>query len=257
MTGTVTDPLAAEWLKLRTVQSTFYTLFAVAMFVPMAGLLAWQTAAAWDTASTARRAELATMHPEDGLLMFVQLAIAALGVLAITSEYATGMIRTTFVGVPRRGRVLGAKSLVVGAVALVAGQVSVFAMYFLTDLVIGDRAIPLYSTAFTDEVPRLLALGLSVMVVGLLGLGLGALTRSTTGALTLVAALLFVFPTMGRLLPAPWDDRFTAVTLPRLPLQLAGAYDSYLSPLGALAALAAYVLLTLVAAHVALHRRDA
>jgi ABC-2 type transport system permease protein len=253
----VIDTVAAEWLKLRSVQSTFYALFAVAMFVPMAGLLAWQTATAWDAADAARRAELATMRPEDGLLMFVQLAIAALGVLAITSEYATGTIRTTFVAVPRRGVVLGAKSLVVGAVALVAGQVSVLAMFWLSRLVVGDREIPLYSTAFGDEVPRLLALGLSVMVVGLLGLGLGVLTRSTTGALTMVAALLFVFPTMGRLLPAPWDDRFTAVTLPQLPLQLAGADDAYLSPPGALAALAAYILLALAAAHAALRRRDA
>jgi ABC-2 type transport system permease protein len=218
----MTDLLAAEWVKLRSVQSTFYVLFAVALFVAMSGLIAWQTASAWDTADPARRTELAAMTPESGLLMFVQLCVAALGVLVITSEYATGTIRTTLTAVPQRGWMLAAKSVLVGALALLVGQVSVFAMFFLSRLVVGDRQIPSYLLSVTEELPRLLSLGLSVMVVGLVGLGLGTITRSTVGALTAVVALLFVFPTMGRLLPEPWNERFVAVTLNQLPSQLAG-----------------------------------
>jgi hypothetical protein len=253
----VSDLVAAEWVKLRSVQSTFYAVFAVVMFVAMSGLIAWQTASGWDVADAARRAEFRSMTPEDGLLMFVQLCVAALGVLAVTSEYATGMIRTTLTAVPQRGRMLASKAVLVGALALVIGQVSAFAMFFLSRWIVGDRPIPGYLSDFVDDVPRLLSLGLSVMVVGLVGLGLGVVTRSTTGALTAVAALLFVFPTMGQLLPAPWDQRFVALTLNALPSQLAGADGSYLSPGAALAALLGYVVLALGGAWLVLRHNDA
>lgn len=253
----MSDLVAAEWVKLRSVQSSFYVVFAVAMFVAMSGLIAWQTISGWDAADAARRADFHPSAPENGLLMFVQLCVAALGVLAVTSEYATGMIRTTLTAVPQRGWMLAAKALLVGGVALVIGQVSAFAMYFLSRAIVGDRPIPGFLTSFADSVPRLLSLGLSVMVVGLVGLGLGVITRSTTGALTAVVALLFVFPTMGQLLPAPWDDQFIAVTLNALPSQLAGAEGSLLSPVAALAVLLGYVAAALLAAWAVLRGNDA
>lgn len=253
----MSDLVAAEWVKLRSVQSTFYAVFAVVLFVAMSGLIAWQTAGRWDAASSAQQGEFHSMTPESGLLMFVQLCVAALGVLAVTSEYATGMIRTTLTAVPQRGWMLAAKASLVGAIALVIGQVSAFAMFFLSRLIVGDRPIPGYLTQVVDEVPRLLSLGLSVMVVGLVGLGLGVITRSTTGALTAVVALLFVFPTLGQLLPKPWDERFVALTLNALPSQLAGADGSYFPPGVAAAALLGYVVLALGAAWVVLRTNDA
>jgi ABC-2 type transport system permease protein len=253
----VSDLVAAEWVKLRSVQSTFYTVFAVVMFVAMSGLIAWQTASGWDGADLARRAEFRSMTPENGLLMFVQLCVAALGVLAVTSEYATGMIRTTLTAVPQRGWLLAAKGALIGFVALVVGHVSVFAMFFLSRLIVGDRPVPGYVSSFADELPRLLSLGLSVMVVGLVGLGLGVITRSTVGALTVVVALLFVFPTMGQLLPKPWNERFVAITLNALPSQLAGAEGSLLSPGAALAVLLGYVVVALGAAWLVLRTNDA
>lgn len=249
--------VGAEWIKLRTVHSTFYLVFMVALFIPMSALIAWQSATGWDAATAAERAAHQPTTPENGLLMMVQLCVAALGVLAITSEYASGMIRTTFVTMPRRGAVLLAKAVVVGAVSLVVGQVTVFAMYLLARLVIGDRPIPAYRTALAEEIPRLSSLGVSALVVGLIGLGLGALTRSTAGGLTIAAALLFVFPTFGRLLPEPWDERFTSVTLPRLPLGLAGAPDALLSPPWAALAMAGYVVAVLGLAVVVVQNRDA
>lgn len=245
---------ASEWLKLRSVPSTFYLLFTVAAVTGLSALLAWQLVNSWDPSQAANAQ---AMRPEKALLLFVQLALGVLGVLAFTSEYATGTIMPTLIAVPQRGRVLAAKTAVVAVVGLLTGQASVFAMFFLTRLVVGDRPIPLYAPALVDEIPLLLSLGVSVMVVTLLGLGLGAVTRSTAGALTALVALLFVVPPLGRLLPHPWDDRFTAVMLPLLPEQLAGVPDAYLTPLGAAAALAVYVAAALTAAAVVLHHRDA
>jgi ABC-2 type transport system permease protein len=152
---------------------------------------------------------------------------------------------------------LAAKTLVVAAAAWVVGQAGVAAMFFLARLVVGDRTIPIYAPAVAEEVPRLLALGASVVVVACVGLGLGVLTRSTAGALTSVTALLFVLPPLGQLLPSPWGERYFALTLQQLPQQLAGAPDAYLSPLGAAAAMAAYLAAALAAAWLALRVRDA
>jgi ABC-2 type transport system permease protein len=113
--------------------------------------------------------------PETGLLMFVQLCVASLGVLAVTSEYATGTIRTSLLCVPRRGLLLAGKSTVVGLAALFLGQVSVFAMFFLGRWIVGDRTIPAYATAVSEEVPRLLSLGLSLLAYVVAALAAAAL----------------------------------------------------------------------------------
>lgn len=255
--GVLPAAVRSEWRKLRSVPSTLTIVVAAGLIVAVSALAAWQLVTAWETADPARRADLAAYHPEDGLLLFLQLCLAALGVLAVTSEYATGMIRTTFMAVPQRGSVLTAKAAVVGVVALLVGQTSVVAMFLLGRLVIGDRPFAAVTTPLAEQTPRLVGLGLSVLVVALVGLGMGVVTRSTAGALTVVAALLFVAPTMGQLLPEPWNARVRAVSLAQLPQELAGGPGTLLSPAGALLAMAAYVAVALTAAAVTLHRRDA
>lgn len=256
----MTDVLAAEWLKIRTVRSTQYILTVAVTGVLLSGLVALGWAHSWDTTPPGNRENFRGMTVEQSLLPFVQLYLAVLGVLAITSEYATGMIRTTLAIVPARRTVLAAKAVVVAAIALVAGVVSVFAMHLLSGAVIGDRPMSGYTAPLADRIPLLLSHGLSVMVVALVGLGLGTVTRSTAGALSAVAALLFFLPPLPRLLPDPWDDRLSAVMLPALADQLADAVprgDALLSPPAALAVMAAYVGAALAAASLAITRRDA
>ena len=192
-----------------------------------------------------------------------QLSFAVLGVLAITAEYATGMIRTSLTDVPRRSRLLAAKAVTVGAVAGAVGLGSLTAAFLAGRAIVGDRSIDFATAPVTEHLPLLLASGLSVPVVALVALGLGTILRSTAGAIGAVVGLLCVVPAVPRQMPDPWRDRVASVLLPNLTTELAGAanpttaFHGALPPLGALAVLAAYVVITLGSATILINRRDA
>jgi ABC-2 type transport system permease protein len=254
----------AEWWKIRSVRSTYYVLGVVLGAVVVAALLAWYAGNSWDHATPERRGQF-SLGPMSELVAWVaQMLLAVLGVLAITSEYSTGMIRTSLTAVPRRGRLLAAKAAVVAAVALVVGEAATFVAFFASRQIIGNRPMRFYTSSVASQLPLLLALGLSVMVFALVGLGLGVVLRSTAGAIVTVAALWYLLPAVASFLPAPWNERLASLMLMSLPRELAGEQSAgvaqmhgVLSPWGALAVLAGYVALPLGAAALALRRRDA
>ena len=130
------DVLTSEWTKLRSVRSTYWTLL-VAVVTPI-GISALVAVALANAASTA--------PPVDPLLPglisqeYAVLAVGVLGVLAFSTEYSTGLIRTTFAAVPRRRAVLAAKAAVIGALTLVAGEVVAFASFALVQAVLSGQA---------------------------------------------------------------------------------------------------------------------
>ncbi len=160
---------------------------------------------------------------------------------------------------PRRLALLAGKAVVVAAGTLVVGQLVAFVSFAATWLIVGDRPPPIapwQPGAAADGIAVTLSAGLSLVVAGLVGLGIGTAVRSTAGMLVTVTALLFVLPSVVEFLPGPWGDRLGAVSLTNLVVELAGTLpDAPLSPVGALAALAGYVLLALGAGAVVLTRR--
>ncbi|MGV9779407.1 ABC transporter permease [Streptosporangium sp. NPDC003464] len=263
----MTGALASEWLKLRSARSTWYVLGAVVASVLLMAVFTRYVVNLWEGLPAERRAGLRAAEPERLVLLPVQICAAVLGVLTITSEYATGMIRTSLVAVPWRGVVLTAKAVVVAAVALVAGQASVFVAFFAGRAVVGDRPIHGFTAPLAGGLPEMLATGLSPMVLALVGLGLGTVLRSTAGAVTCVVVLLYVVPRFAVALPAPWNARVGSVLLEDLTRQLAGEVPMAvglgragagigLSPPAALAVMALYVVVALGAAAAVLGRRD-
>ncbi|MER5323893.1 ABC transporter permease [Streptosporangium roseum] len=263
----MTDVLASEWLKLRSARSTWYILGVVVAFVLLMAGFAFYVVSLWEGMPPERRAGLRAAQPEQVVLLPLQICAAVLGVLTITSEYATGMIRSSFVAVPRRGTVLAAKAAVVAAATLVIGQASVFVTFFAGRAIAGDRPIRDFAPTLAGELPKMLATGLSPMVLALVGLGLGAVLRSTAGTVASVVALLYVVPRFAVALPDPWNARVGSVLPEDLTRQLAGEApmavdlgDSGsaigLSPPMALAVMALYVVVALGAAAAVLGRRD-
>ncbi|WP_440104996.1 ABC transporter permease [Streptosporangium sp. H16] len=261
------DVLAAEWLKLRTVRSTWYVLTAVAASVVLMVVFTLYVGGLWDGLPPERRATLRAARPEQLLLLPVQICMAVLGVLAFTSEHATGMARTTFTAVPQRAVVLAARAAVVAAVAFAVGQGSGLVTFAAGRLIIGDRPIPGFATPLWEEFPGMFAAGLSAVVLAMVGLGAGVVLRSTAGAITGVVAYLYVLPRFATALPEPWNARVGSVLLEDLTRQAAGepplavglgdaAAGIGLSPAAALAVMALYVVAALGAAAVALTRRD-
>lgn len=194
--------LHGEWIKFWSVRSTRWSLLA--LVVLGVGLTAMICASSADWLASGDADEVPASFVTWGM-MLAQVTAVVLGAMTVTSEYGTGMIRSTFAAVPKRGRVLAAKAVVLTGVLLVAGTVTAFAGYLAGNLFL-DRAgvgVPLDG----DGVVRaLFGNGLYLAVLGLLTAAVGLLVRHTAAALSVVLGTVFVVGTMAGLLPGTWGE---------------------------------------------------
>ena len=250
---TVGRVVASELIKLRTARSMIAALATAGLLVVGAGVFGAVGLVVQEPAP-------AGADPLGGALTGVDpasYAVATLGVLAVTSEYASGTIKTTLAAVPRRGQLVLGKAMALAAVTLVVMFAAVVATFFIAQAVLSTAGMSLSPAA--PGVARVLA-GSSLYLTGvtLLAAGLGWLLRSTAGALAALFGVLAVLPVIGLFLP----ERVAAAVVPYLPGN-AGTAVMQLAPGGqlpawaGLAVFAGYVTLTLAAATAVLRRRDA
>jgi ABC-2 type transport system permease protein len=240
-----------EWRKLRSVRSTWWTLavFAAGM-VGLAILIGLKTPAHPDSSYD---------PTENGFagLAIGQLALGALGVLALSTEFTSGSIRATFAAVPRRGWVLAAKAVVIAAVALGAGEVLAFLSF-----TVGQASVPhglVHATLGQPGVLRaVLMAGAYPALIALIGLGLAALIRHTAGAISAMVGVVFVLP----LILLPLGQQNAAMKF--LPMMIAENSLTAVKPVAhslsagtGLAMLCLYAAVALAAGGWALARRDA
>jgi ABC-2 type transport system permease protein len=195
--------LDAEWIKIRTVRSTLWTLVALAVVsIGLTVLFCALTAdsIANGTETDAHPAELITVG-----VVFGQVAALVLGVLVMSSEYATGQIRATLTAMPRRTKVLAAKAAVLAVMLFVIGTIVAVLGYFAGNAFLDAKnvGVPLDS----DGVVRaLIGNGLYLAVLGLFGFSLALLLRHTAGAITVGLGMIFVVGSLVGLLPGAWGD---------------------------------------------------
>ncbi|MGY4916411.1 ABC transporter permease [Streptomyces sp. 900116325] len=249
--------LRSEWIKLRTVRSTSITLLtAVAAMVGL-GMLVTHL-----RAGDLNARDLAHFNgAEVSLSMYrpAQLAIGVLGVLMFTGEYSTGMIRATLTAVPRRLSMLAAKAAVFTGVVLVLMTAASFAAFFGGQAVLSSAHAHLSMRLSDPGVIRVVfGTALYLTVVGLLGVALGAIIRSSAGAIATLVGILLVLPGLGALLPADWAQHID----PYLPSNAGQAVlsvvpDPAMAPWTGLALFAGYTVALLGIAAWLLKRRDA
>lgn len=188
----ITPVLRSEWIKLRTSRATYVSLFAALALGLGVGLLdVLGVTGHWTTMSAADRAAFDPVGDPLSGFQFGELAFGALGVLAASTEYATGMIRATLTATPRRGLVYAAKALALGLLALAAAQICVFAAFFAGQLVLRKQHLQV-SVADPYVARAVLGVGVYMAVVTFVGFGLGALLRHTAGAMSAMFALVFL-----------------------------------------------------------------
>ena len=192
------DILRSEFCKIRSVRSTYWTLFAAVVFnIGLAALVAIFLPSHLKANFDATRVSLGGVH-------LSQIAFGVLGVLVITSEYDTGMIRATLSAVPQRRLMLAAKAIVFTVTALFVGFFASFAAYFVFQTFLADDS--LRSSIGDPGVLRAVSGGgLYLTVLGLFGLGLGAITRGSASAIAVLFGMLFVPPILLELLPHSWQ----------------------------------------------------
>jgi ABC-2 type transport system permease protein len=263
--GRVTQARVAlsEWTKLRTLRSTRYSLLAAcAMTVGFAVIPAFVNASRWGTMSLADKVGFRPLETSVIGVTLAQLAIGVLGVLVLSGEYSTGMIRSTFAAVPKRLPVLWAKAGVYGLVTLVLAVPATLTAFFAAQAILHGHSLNGHDIAlsFSDPgVARAVFGGaLYLTVVGLFGLGLGAILRNTAAGISALAGILFVLPPLLNVLPSSWNHAIA----PYLPSQAGQAimainHPAYpLAPWTGLALFAGYTAAMIAVAAILLRRRD-
>jgi ABC-type transport system involved in multi-copper enzyme maturation permease subunit len=255
----------SELTKIRSVRSTWWSLIAlVVITVGISALFAFGHAQSFSQmpafAQAHQRAQFISQATQTSLfgLILGQLVIAVLGALTITSEYSTGMIRTSLTVQPRRGVTYAAKAVVFGGVALVTGLVTSFASYFVGQAILSTHHVN--STLSQPGVLRaVIGGGLFLAVCGLLSYGLGAVLRHTAGAITAAIGLLFVLTILSGFLPSSW-----AVHVDKwIPFNAGGAIwenvsgASMFHPWTGFAVFCGYAAVALIAGLILFRRRDA
>jgi ABC-type transport system involved in multi-copper enzyme maturation permease subunit len=250
--------LISEWIKMRSLRSTAFTLLAaVVAMVGIGWIVGAATNAHW---SSMDPRELAGFEPIGRSLAGVnlaQLAIGVLGVLLISGEYATGMIRATFSAVPTRLPVIWAKAALFAVVTFVLMLVSAFLAF-----VGGQHFLATHGTTLSapHALRAILAVAVYLTLIGVFAVALGFILRSTAGGIATLFGLLLVLPGIGQVLPASWQTH----TLPYLPSNAGSSMftvvqdnPSALSPGMGLLVLCIWVAGALAAAAVLVRRRDA
>jgi ABC-2 type transport system permease protein len=256
--------LRSELTKIRSVRSTYASL-ALLLLASVTWAVAYcaGTASHWSHTSAQARAALdPTQSSVLGLALLGQLVIVVLGALIMTSEYSTGMIRTSLTAMPRRGVLYSAKVLVFAAVALVTAFVASFACFFA-----GQWMLSSTHAAATLSQPNVLrALIFSavfVLLCGLFALGVGAALRNTAGAITAAYGFLFLIPQLARALPSNWYEHLErwlpgGFFISQITYTHPGGQIPHMfSPGGEMAVFAGYTLVVLVAGALLFRRRDA
>jgi ABC-2 type transport system permease protein len=252
--------LQSEWTKLRTLRSTLWSLLAAVIAMAALGpVVAAVQMSRWSHLGLEDRLRFDSIDSGVGGFHGAQLAIGVLGVLVITGEYATGMIRSSLMAVPRRLPVLWAKLAVFAAVTFALMLVSSVVSFYAVQAIVTQHHEQVTLGA-PHALRAVIGTALFLTLLGVLAVGLGALVRNTAGGIASLVGLLFVLPGIVALLPASTADTVN----PYLPLNAGFAVatstfeDSHhLAPWTGLAVFAGYAALAVGAGAVSLLRRDA
>ncbi|HEY6491910.1 MAG TPA: ABC transporter permease [Trebonia sp.] len=231
--------IASEFTKLRSVRSTYWTIAALMIFsIGLAAILGAAQASNLHNNPWNKAGFDATQLSVGALVEFGQLVICVLGAMVITSEYSTGMIRTSLTAMPRRGTVFMSKLLVFTGAALVISLVTSFVSFFVGQATLSGTGVaaslfhsvtipanvrmsppaggpgngpPNYAFFGTDVITpshvltALIGSALYVTLAAMIAFGLGAIIRHTAGAITSAIGLLFVLSIIIQLLPNNWS----------------------------------------------------
>ena len=257
---TILHSLRAEWIKFWSLRSTWITSFITITLTVLFG--------AGLTTAFGRSEQYQDMAKDmiTSGLTFGQVVVAVLGALIITGEYSSGQIRSSLAAVPRRGRLLLSKAVVLSVVAFLLGSVSVFLSWAISKPFIGEHAGSLTDSQYAGHI---WGSGLVFAAIALMALGIGFLLRSTAGTITVIVSLLFIITTPLQLAAGKWEwiykiigclpstvseavsDPFQRIT------EWGGQGAQFLTHGQAIAVFAAWALVPLIAAWFVFSRRDA
>ena len=273
----------SEWTKLRSVRSTWIALAVVVVAgIGLSALVTNIEAGRWAGLGVVDRAQFDPVRFSQTGEFISQFVVGVLGALIVTSEYATGSIRTTLATIPRRTTVLAAKGIVIAAVIFVVAELTAFASFFVSQAVLtahGGKAlpsgssivaqlksptIPVASITSPGAARAVFLCGVYLVLLTIIALGIGFILRHTAGAISLYVGLLLVLPLIIQILPSsisnsierylPSNLGLAMIVVTTRKTDFAGVL---MSPWAAAGTLALYAAVIVVVGGWVLVRRDA
>jgi ABC-type transport system involved in multi-copper enzyme maturation permease subunit len=251
--------IKAEWTKLRTQPAALWSLLSAVILVIGFGVLYSLLREARPPQGAAATATFDPVSVSQSGIQLAQIAVGVLGVLLITSEYATGMIRTTLAAVPKRLPVLWGKAIMLTAAIGVIGLPASFITFTAGQSILGKQHISttLGAPGVTQAV---IGSALYLALAGLLGLALGTLLRSTAAGISALFGVMFALPIVAGFLPGTLSDQ-VGKFLPSSAGQAITAVHpdpaTSLSPWTGFGVFAAYAAVLLAISAVRMRRGDA
>lgn len=255
-----TRVLRSEWTKVRSVRSTLWTLVAaLVVTVGLSALICAFTNSSFDDLSPGEKATFDPTFVSFAGTTLGQLAMIAFGVLVVSNEYSTGMIRSSLGAVPQRGVFMACKLVVATALVLVVGMVTSFLTFFVGQALLGDHG----TTIGEPNVLRaVIGGGLYMTLIALFAMGVSFVLRSPLLAFGILMPFFFL---ISNILGGVGATRKFAHYLPDQAGSMImsvvkgsmGSGERPYGPWGGLLIMAAWVVAALVAGYVVLKRRDA
>ncbi|MFE7899935.1 ABC transporter permease [Streptomyces sp. NPDC057424] len=254
----VTQVVRSEWTKIRSVASTVWTLsLVVVVTIALGMLISALSKNEFDSMNAQARAEFDPTFISFAGMSLGQLAMIVFGVLVVSNEYSTGMIRTSLAAVPQRGSFLFSKIAVAGGLALLVGLVTSFAAFFLGQAMLGPHRAEIGDPGVLRAV---LGGGLYMALIAMFSMGVAAMLRSPMLSLGILMPFFFLISNIlgnvdatkkvGRFLPDQAGSKIMQVVTPIDD-------DTPYGPWGGLGIMGLWVLAALVGGYVLLKKRDA
>ncbi|MGC3002629.1 ABC transporter permease [Streptomyces sp. G35A] len=255
---TATQVVRSEWTKIRSVASTVWTLsLAVVVTIALGMLISALSRNEFGGMDARERLSFDPTYISFAGMSLGQLAMIVFGVLVVSNEYSTGMIRTSLAAVPQRGAFLSGKLAVATALALVVGMATSFAAFFLGQAMLGGRSASLGDDGVLRAV---IGGGLYMTLIAVFSMGVAAMLRSPMLSLGILMPFFFLISSIlnnvdatkkiGRFLPDQAGSRIMRVVRPLDD-------DTPYGPWGGLGIMVLWVLAALAGGYVLLKRRDA
>ncbi|TVR68883.1 MAG: hypothetical protein EA415_15510 [Sphaerobacteraceae bacterium] len=254
--------LQSEWTKLRSVRSTWIvTGLAVGLSIGFSAAVALAMGLTFDSWGAVEQATFDPITNSLTGLLFSLILLIVVGVTAVTSEYSSGMISTTFMISPQRARVFAAKAILVGVIGLLIHAIAVPGMFLVSQLIYGSYGIPTVSITDTDATRFVVVVALVVpLSYTLISFSIAFLLRGTASAITASIGFMWLPFMLAPLLPA-WIQQNVLRFLPDMANDsLSGLTPpgslTYLSQTPAIMVVAIWLVGSLALAGFVLNRRD-
>ncbi|AWT45530.1 MULTISPECIES: ABC transporter permease [Streptomyces] len=250
--------IRSEWTKIRSVASTVWTLsLAVVVTLALGMLISALSKNEFDKMSARDRTDFDPTFISFAGMSLGQLAMIVFGVLVVSNEYSTGMIRSSLAAVPQRGTFLFSKIAVATGLALVVGMATSFAAFFLGQAMLGEHRAHISDTGVLRAV---LGGGLYMTLIAMFSMGVAVMLRSPMLSLGILMPFFFLISNIlgnvdatkkiGQFLPDQAGSKIMQVVTPVDD-------DTPYGPWGGLGIMALWVLVVIAGGYALLKKRDA